>query len=515
MSESRSSVTRQRGGRWRSGRTAPIALGLLPLLTLCAYQFGGQQALVALAVAMPGAVLLALRFGALDGRMNVPRDAVTGLLLRDGFDRVMEQVHARTEAGDMASACFLIQIDDYAELSTRHGQAAADQIMARAADRIIGTLRAQDNVARVGDGRFAICLMPVRQLDLALCVQLAGRLQSALEEPVLVGGATLYATCSVGFCLRSRAPEGPAADWLDAAAIALSEACATGPSGIRAFSRDLKTRSEARDRLRGDAVEALEAGQIVAWFQPQLSTDTGRVTGFEALARWVHPVRGAIPPDQFLPALADAGKMERLGEVMMHQALSALKAWDAAAARVPRVSVNLSQPELNNPHLAQRVAWDLDRFDIAPDRLALEILETVVSDTPSDCVTGNLQALGALGCYLELDDYGTGHASIASIRRFPIRRIKIDRSFVMKADRDPEQQRFIGALLTMAERLEVETLAEGVETVGEHALLAQLGCDHVQGYGIGRPMPFDQTLDWLARHERKLEKAARIGRNTG
>jgi EAL domain-containing protein (putative c-di-GMP-specific phosphodiesterase class I) len=115
-----------------------------------------------------------------------------------------------------------------------------------------------------------------------------------------------------------------------------------------------------------------------------------------------------------------------------------------------------------------------------------------------------------LGCRIDLDDFGTGNASIASIRRFAIKRIKIDRSFVMKADRDPEQQRMISAILTMAERLEIETLAEGVETVGEHVMLAQLGCDHVQGFGIARPMPFDQTLEWIAMHNAKLLQVPQI-----
>ena len=125
-------------------------------------------------------------------------------------------------------------------------------------------------------------------------------------------------------------------------------------------------------------------------------------------------------------------------------------------------------------------------------------------------ITRNINALRKLGCRIDLDDFGTGHASIASIRRFSVSRIKIDRSFVMKADRDPDQQRMISAILTMAERLGVETLAEGVETVGEHVLLAQLGCDHVQGFGIARPMPFEQTLDWIARHNAKLQDVPRI-----
>jgi len=201
--------------------------------------------------------------------------------------------------------------------------------------------------------------------------------------------------------------------------------------------------------------------------------------------------------------------------VMLYQSLTALKAWDSSDNHVPSVGVNFSFNELRNPLLVDKIRWELDRFDLSPDRLSVEILETVVTDAPDDVIAMNIHGLGALGCGIDLDDYGTGHASIASIRRFPVTRIKIDRSFVMKADRDPEQQKLVGALLTMAERLGLETLAEGVETVGEHALLAQLGCDHVQGFGIARPMPFDQTLDWIAAHTAKLQDAPRIGRESG
>jgi EAL domain-containing protein (putative c-di-GMP-specific phosphodiesterase class I) len=134
----------------------------------------------------------------------------------------------------------------------------------------------------------------------------------------------------------------------------------------------------------------------------------------------------------------------------------------------------------------------------------------VIAGAPDDQVTLNINGLVELGCNVDLDDFGTGHASISSIRRFKINRLKIDRSFVMKADRDPEQQRMISAILTMAERLNLETLAEGVETIGEHALLAQLGCDHVQGFGIGKPMPFSETLDWIQSHLAKLQDAPKI-----
>ena len=296
---------------------------------------------------------------------------------------------------------------------------------------------------------------------------------------------------------------------------ALTDAQRTGPSGIRAYSAEIRRKTEARHDLRNAAAAALENGQVQPWFQPQISTDTGKVSGFEVLARWNHPVYGLIAPDDFLPVMEHAGLLERLGQVMLYHALTALKAWDNAGADVPCIGVNFATDELRNPALVDKIRWELDRFDLAPDRLCVEILESVVTDNPDETVTRNIAGLGALGCRIDLDDFGTGHASVASIRRFAVSRIKIDRSFVMKADRDPEQQRLVGAILTMAERLGIETLAEGVETVGEHALLAQLGCDHVQGFGIGRPMPFDQTLDWIAAHESKIQDAPPIIRETG
>lgn len=495
--------------------TGPSILAFLPALTLGAYWVGGETALMLTALGLP----LVFAFTGVIGRRPAgflsPRDSVTGLLLRDGFETVLGQTYDDTETSGLKSACFVLELDDCRELADRHGQGAVDLVVQRCGERILSTLRDGDTVARLGDSRFAICLMAVRQLDLELCIQLAGRLQSTIEEPVPLDGMSLYVSCSIGFCLRSRAPGKSGADWMSATQDALADAQLAGPSGIRAYSAEIHRKTKARHDLRNDAAAALENGQIQPWYQPQISTDTGKVSGFEALARWNHPVHGMISPEMFLPVMEQAGLLERLGQVMLYHALTALKAWDSAGADVPCVGVNFATDELRNPALVDKIRWELDRFDLAPDRLCVEILESVVTDNPDETVTRNITGLSALGCRIDLDDFGTGHASIASIRRFAISRIKIDRSFVMKADRDPEQQRLVGAILTMAERLGVETLAEGVETVGEHALLAQLGCDHVQGFGIGRPIPFDQTLDWIAAHEGKIQDAPTIKRETG
>lgn len=493
----------------------PPVLAFMPAITLGAFWLWGETALLLLALGLPLVFALGGAFGHGRARAMVPRDRVTGFILRDGFETVIDERFEETAISGLRSACFVLEIGDLRGLNEHHGQGIVDLAMQRSGERIVSVLRDGDTVARLGDGRFAICLIPVRQLDLELCIQLAGRLQTALEEAISLDAITLYLSCSVGFCLRSRAPGETGAAWLSAATAALTDAQRSGPSTVRAYSAEIHRRNRARDDMREDAVRALENGQIQPWYQPQISTDTGKVTGFEALARWHHPVHGLIGPDRFLPILQKAGLIERLGQTMLYSALTALKAWDRAGADVACVGVNFATHELRNPDLVDHIKWELDRFDLSPDRLAVEIVETVVSDEPDEIMIRNIAGLSALGCRIDLDDFGTGHASIASIRRLAVSRIKIDGSFVIKADRDPDQQRMIGAILTMAERLGLETLAEGVETVGEHALLAQLGCNHVQGFGIGRPMPFDQTLDWITSHEAKLADTPRIGRSAG
>jgi diguanylate cyclase (GGDEF)-like protein len=488
----------------------PAVLACVPAVCLAVFWAAGQTGLIGLAIVFPLIYLLLGSSATQPGELVQQRDPITGLFHRSAFDRFVTDAFERASLQVMHSATIAVEVDDASGLASRYGRAAADLIAIRLAERIVSTLRDSDAVARVGDFRFSACLAPVRQFDLELGIQLAGRLQNALEEPISVDGLTVYVTASVGFCLNHRAPDRQASAWMEAANIALGEAQHRGHAAIRAYSAEMGKRTRSQAELRENVAKALDAGEITPWFQPQISTDTGRITGFEALARWQHPQRGMVSPAEFLPALEQAGLLERLADVMMFHSFTALKAWDLAGVDVPQVGINFAGPELNNPKLVEKVQWELDRFDLSPGRLAVEVLETVVTGDADDTTTRNINGLSDLGCRIDLDDFGTGHASIASIRRFSVSRIKIDRSFVMKADRDPEQQRMISAILTMAERLNVETLAEGVETVGEHALLAQLGCNHVQGFGIAKPMPFDDTIAWVQSHNAKLADTPRI-----
>ncbi|NVO57955.1 GGDEF domain-containing protein [Rhodobacteraceae bacterium B1Z28] len=494
---------------------APSALAFIPALSLGAFWVGGERALIATALGFPlvlaGVGVLRDR-PASDGR----RQRLSGgLLANDQFDMELGAIFDATNRSGEDSACMAVALDDYNDLLDLHGQAAANHVAEQFCARVLSMIRGTDIATRIGGNKMLIGLRPARQLDLEACIQMSGRVQSLVEHPIILNGTGVYMSCSVGFCLHKNVSDDTAAGWSDAATGALVEAQRNGPSTIRAYSTESRRRSRIRTNLRKDFEAALDSGEIRPWFQPQISTDTGRVTGFEALARWEHPQKGVLGPHLFLPFAEQAELMERLGQTMRHHSFTAMRDWDRAGVVVPRIGVNFSSDELRDPGLIDRLKWELDQFDVTPDRLAVEVLETVFSRRPDDVITRNVTGLAALGCCIDLDDFGTGHASIASIKRFNVSRIKIDRSFVAKADQDPSQQQLASAILTMAEQLKVETLAEGVETPGEHALMAQLGCDHVQGFGIGKPMPFEKTLDWIAAYRNKINRVPKIGRQTG
>jgi diguanylate cyclase (GGDEF)-like protein len=493
----------------------PEVLVFLPALTLASFWLGGEEMLTIVALGLPMVFVMTGAIGLRDSSADTQADATDGIAARPQLTARLDEMLRLAASREMTTACLVVQFDDAERLLDRHGRAVQAEVLERSADRMFGVLRQGDTLARLEGGGFAVALGAVRRLDLEILVQLAARIQAALSVPILVQGAQIYVTCSVGFCLASRAPQNSGRSLLDAAQIAADEALRNGPGAIRAFASGMARNRADREAQREELEAALDEGRIRAHFQPQVSTDTGEISGFEALARWHHPERGLVAPAEFLPAIDDSGLSERLSEVMLYNALTALARWDKAGYRVPSVSVNFSSAELRNPKLAEKIKWELDRFGLEPDRLTVEILETVAAEAENDVIVCNVAALAALGCGVDLDDFGTGHASITNIRRFALRRLKIDRSFVTRVDEDRGQQQIVSAILSMAERLGLGTLAEGVETPGEHAMLSQLGCGHVQGYALGRPMPFEETADWILRHRARQAAAPRINHRAG
>lgn len=475
----------------------PEGLALVPALTLAAYFAGGAALLSAVALSLPLAVA-ALR-ASVPGGDSTDGDGSpeTGVAPRQ---RAVDALEAGFAAGPERvgrTSALAVGIDELAVLEARLGRIGVERVVTEIAARLRWSVRATDIVAGLGDGAFGIALSTRETADIDMLLGLCARLQAAASRPIMIDGSQVYASVSVGFCPAGRAPATTGEALLGAAEQALLKARSKGAGTIRAFSPELGTQAANASALTSRVRDALESGEIGPWFQPQVSVATGEVTGVEALARWTHSDLGLLPPAEFLPVVECAGLSERLTGHMLAQSLAAVAAWDREGLHVPSVSINFTADDLRNPHLAEHLKWELDRAGLTPDRLTVEVLETVIATTRNDTIIRNLWAVAELGCGIDLDDFGTGHASIGNIRRFSVQRVKIDRSFVSRLDSDPDQRNVVAAIILMAERLNLETLAEGVETATEQAALARLGCGHAQGYGIARPMSPDAMREWL------------------
>lgn len=477
---------------------------LLPVAGLLSFWIGGELALTALAAALPLAFLV-------QGRQRAP----------DASASASDQVTTRLDAtlADIgskggATGCFVIQFDNPAHLCDRLGRTRQSELLSATIARLRGALRPGDMLYPLEDGSLVVALAQTPRLDLEIMVRIAARLHLVVQQPITLANGPVQVTCSIGFCHSQQLARPTGRALLDAAQVAGDEAAQFRPGAIRGYSADLARARADRDALRAGFADAVDRGEVRAWFQPQLSTDSGEVTGVEALVRWHHPDRGLLAPGVFLPALEGSDLMELLGQTMLTQSLATLAELDRSGLHVPTVAVNFSAEELRDPQLPDRLHWMLDRFLLSPARVTVEVLESVVAGDGDEVIASNISRIAAMGCGVDLDDFGTGNASITAIRRFALNRLKIDRSFVREVDQNREQQKLVTAILSLAERLGLETLAEGVETTGEHALLAQLGCGHVQGYVIARPMPAEDLANWLVAHREKQAQALRIGVKT-
>jgi diguanylate cyclase len=476
-------------------------LALAPLVAFVAFRVGGEAALAAFAVVLP-VMMLAL------GRHRSP--AALGAMCDQVIAR-LDATLAEVKAKGGATGCFVIQFDDAAQLCDRLGRTRQSEVLATCVARLRGALRPGDLLYALEDGSLAVALGASPRLDLEIMVRIAARLQLVAQQPVTLATGMVQATCSIGFCHAQQLMQPSGRALLDAAQVAGDEASGCRPGAIRGYSADLARARADRDALRAGFAAAVDRGEVRAWFQPQLSTDSGEVTGVEALVRWHHPDRGCLAPGAFLPALEGSDLMELLSQTMLTQSLAALAEFDRKGLRIPTVAVNFSAQDLRDPQLPERLGWTLDRFGLAPSRLTVEVLESVVAGDGEDIIASNIGRIATMGCAVDLDDFGTGHASITAIRRFALNRLKIDRSFIRDVDQNRDQQNLVTAILSLAERLGLETLAEGVETPAEHALLAQLGCGHVQGFVIAKPMPVEDLVSWLAAHRETRAQALRIG----
>ena len=407
-------------------------------------------------------------------------DALTRLPNRAMFhERLNQAIGMVGRGGQCAVLC--LDLDHFKLVNDSLGHPAGDSLIQAAADRLQACSRETDTVARLGGDEFAIIQTAISGPGDA--ERMADRIIQAFHEPFDLDGAPIRIGISAGIAVAPG--DGASAEsLLKHADLALHLAKIEAPGGFRFFERAMDAAIQARRMLERDLRDALPRHELELYYQPLITLETGRLGGFEALLRWHHPARGMVSPAEFIPIAEETGLIVAIGAWVLKSACFQAESWPSDI----RIAVNLSPVQFRNGDLIAIVREALGASGLRPDRLELEITESVLlQDTPGTLAA--LRQLRGMGIGIALDDFGTGYSSLSYLRNFPFNKIKIDQSFVRGLQNDRESKSIIRAITGLGQSLSMKTTAEGVETVEQLDILRQEGCTEVQGYFFSRPCP--------------------------
>jgi diguanylate cyclase (GGDEF)-like protein/PAS domain S-box-containing protein len=418
-------------------------------------------------------------------------DALTGLPNRRMFsDRLREEI-ARASRHDGALAVMFIDLDHFKEVNDTLGHQIGDCLLVEVARRLRGLVRASDVVARLGGDEFVVVLPECG--DAQQLGELAQGVLDAVRAPLSLGGQTVYVSASLGIATYPADAESmdQLITYADRAMYAAKE---EGRNGFRFFTLPMYQQARSRMLLTNELRLALDRGELQVWLQPIVDLASGRVAKAEALLRWQHPVRGMVPPDVFIPIAEETGLIVEIGDWVFRQAAAAAKRWlDQRGGAPCQVSINVSPRQFSHGVPADHWIGILQQLGLPAHSVVIEITEGLLLADRAG-IMDKLAHLRAAGMELALDDFGTGYSAMAYLKKFNIDYLKIDRSFVRDLDTDPSDRAIAEAIVVMARKLGLKTIAEGVETPEQRNLLASVGCDMVQGYLYARPLPATEFL---------------------
>jgi diguanylate cyclase (GGDEF)-like protein len=412
-------------------------------------------------------------------------DPLTGLanraLFRDRVDHTLLLSRRTRQNG----AVLFLDLDSFKSVNDSFGHAAGDRLLVEIAGRLQRCLRPGDTISRLGGDEFGILLEGVLEADAA---EVAVRLSAVAREPVTLDEHIIVGSASIGIAMLDQGTAS-AGDALRNADVAMYVAKVRRAGGHAIFRPEMHLASVERTEDLSRLRVAIDQEELYLDYQPIIDLSTGRLTGVEALVRWHHPVRGIVPPAAFIPLAEESGLIVALGAWVTREACRQLRAWDGLAPGRPgpTMSINLSAVQLVNDGLVAEVADILVETGLDPHRLVFEITETGLMTDP-DLAEQRLRTLKGLGVRIAIDDFGTGYSSLAYLRRFPIDVLKLDRTFISGLERNGPSAALAEIFVQLGRALHIETVAEGVETMGEAELLRDLDCQLAQGFQFSRPV---------------------------
>jgi diguanylate cyclase (GGDEF)-like protein len=411
-------------------------------------------------------------------------DALTGLPNRLHLQIGLEQIIAAAKRENQEVAVMFIDLDRFKVINDTLGHNIGDGLLVEVAHRLSDCVRESDLLARLGGDEFVVALSGDDAVNAA--AQVAEKIIDRLAEPCRIEGHVLHSTPSIGISLYPH--DGDSIESLmKTADTAMYHAKSKGRNNFQFFSPEMNLSSVARLQLEGSLHHALEHGEFAVHYQPQVEIVSGRLVGAEALIRWQHPERGMISPLEFIPLAEENGMILPIGTWVLRDVCRQIKAWRELGLTGLRFAVNLSPRQFHQENLVGKIISILREFDVPASALELEITEGSVMEN-ADTAVSLLNQMNQHGLSIAIDDFGTGYSSLSYLKRFPVSKLKIDRSFVMDIPGDPDDSAIAIAVIQLARSLGLKTVAEGVETAEQRQFLSDQGCDMLQGYWYSKPL---------------------------
>ncbi|BFG73875.1 cyclic di-GMP phosphodiesterase CdpA [Paraburkholderia terrae] len=434
-------------------------------------------------------------------------DNLTGLANVPALVEEMRHAQQKADATGKSAALLLLDLDDYQRVNRALGYDAGDEMLRDTARRLSNMTTQGELIARISSDEFAILLPPAHaRADTAIAAEaLARRLLTAIQQPYTFNRQPVHLSASVGIALypdtqhsgesREHAPrDSQLLRWADHA---LARAKAAGGNTLAFYVPDDSPADAERLKLESDLYDGVRNGEFSLHFQPITSSQSHGVVGVEALIRWQHPVHGLVPPSMFIPLAESVGLINYLGNWVLKAACMQLIRWDIQGIRLQYVAVNVSPQQFRDPRFKESVREAIALTGIDPHRVVFEITESLLMHDPQHA-TALLEELTGLGIRFAVDDFGTGYSSLAYLQRFPLAKLKIDRSFVENLLTSRNDQAIVSAVVGLAQTLDLELVAEGVETEAQRELLTEMGCGHIQGWLVCKALPSEELAQRFA-----------------
>ncbi|WP_409177403.1 EAL domain-containing protein [Brevibacillus fortis] len=423
-------------------------------------------------------------------------DALTDLPNRRMYVQQLSKEMMQAKRFQSNLAVLFLDMDRFKDVNDSFGHDVGDMLLIEASKRLQACLKPGDVVARLGGDEFTI--MQNQLQDRSEATALAEQIMNQLQRPFELDGHVFNVSCSIGIALYPQDGDNPE-DLLKRADTALYTVKSRGKNGYDFFDPTMEAKSLERILMENEMRKAIEQEQFQIYYQPKIDIATSAMTGMEALVRWVHPELGIIPPNRFIPIAEETGMILALGEWILKQACKQNKIWHDQGYTL-KVSVNLSARQIYQKDLVEMIKDILQETNLSPDWLELEITESIF--VKMEEATAVLQQIRDIGIQISIDDFGTGYSSFSYIKSLPVDTIKIDASFIRDIHHNQESQAIVKAIVTIAQSLNMNVIAEGIELHDQVAALKENGCDHGQGYLFSKPLPTD-AFDQFLRQEQQ------------